>query len=400
MSKKRRNNPSIHVPKSFLVEKTGLSFRFWHADAFRLFSALFIICWLICWTVGCVILVGRLVAEPSLPNFVVAVPFWTGWVFVSFFLLPQTVYREQVQLDKTGFRYYKWPGLFSSRIFVPLTDIRAFKLVKYSWKTKMGQPVYCVRLYYAQDSLDFLVINHRGDVLEWVVKNAAPILKRLKETDSVLTTASDLVSVNLNPPRYRFWTCCDDAFQVVLTETKKPDWEMTGLTLFLFFFISPFWLLSLLSFFDGRFNKSTVVFDCCLWISVFLQLLLILLATFFVALIVYTLVCRLLLDYTQRQIWISLDQITERITLFGISRKRIILRSKIASVHLASYQTYWNSNYAEYYSRRFALNFMDSEGKKVGFLTYLSRTDARSIEKLVQPKQEQAALGNSSPVVR
>jgi hypothetical protein len=73
----------------------------------------FLFLWLIGWTVGCVVLLGRVIAEPTILHLSFAIPFWAAWLLVSCLVLNSFFRRERLELGPEGIQ-------FDCRVIIPI----------------------------------------------------------------------------------------------------------------------------------------------------------------------------------------------------------------------------------------------------------------------------------------
>ncbi len=65
----------------------------------------FLGCWLTCWTVGCVVLLGVVIAAPHVFLFLFALPFWAAWAFAASMLANSLFGAERLTASADGVGY-------------------------------------------------------------------------------------------------------------------------------------------------------------------------------------------------------------------------------------------------------------------------------------------------------
>lgn len=89
--------------------------------------AAFLMLWLSIWTMGCIMLVGAVIAQFSFFTLLFALPFWAAEVFVLAILGTLIASREDFTLDEAGVSYlYRVYGLRIQNRQVPLAEITSF----------------------------------------------------------------------------------------------------------------------------------------------------------------------------------------------------------------------------------------------------------------------------------
>ena len=115
-------------------------------------SWLFLLLWLIGWTVGCVVLLVVVIANPTLVMFAFGLPFWASWLFVAGVLVWMIFGKETLLLGRGEAHFLRTAFIRLSSRVVPLKEVQGFhecrscytKNDEYLWGIEMltlGQPV-------------------------------------------------------------------------------------------------------------------------------------------------------------------------------------------------------------------------------------------------------------------
>ena len=62
----------------------------------------FLLIWLTIWTIGCVVLTGMAIQDPSFQNIAFATPFLASWLFVFCFLVYTLTGKEHLRMTPHG----------------------------------------------------------------------------------------------------------------------------------------------------------------------------------------------------------------------------------------------------------------------------------------------------------
>lgn len=89
--------------------------------------ALFLLLWLTAWTVGCVVLAGMVINEPSLGNFAFAIPFWASWLFVAAMLVWMLFGKETLLLRQDKALFLRTALITLRTRGVPREEILGFR---------------------------------------------------------------------------------------------------------------------------------------------------------------------------------------------------------------------------------------------------------------------------------
>lgn len=89
--------------------------------------ATFLIVWLVFWTVTCIFLTRQVVQEPSREHLLLAIPFWSSWLFALCVLVKMLVGVEYFAIDASGIRFVEHVLMPVRRRQIPLEEIRQIK---------------------------------------------------------------------------------------------------------------------------------------------------------------------------------------------------------------------------------------------------------------------------------
>jgi hypothetical protein len=84
----------------------------------------FLLLWLSGWTVGCVLLAGLVLKEPTLEHILFAIPFWASWVFVACVLARMLFGCESLRVGPDGLVYRSRAIVTLVERHVPLREIK------------------------------------------------------------------------------------------------------------------------------------------------------------------------------------------------------------------------------------------------------------------------------------
>ena len=86
----------------------------------------FLLLWLIGWTVGCVFLVGLVIKEPKLGNFLFAIPFWASWLAVGAFVVWLWYGRETLLIQDEKVLFVREAFITLSMREIPVEELKNF----------------------------------------------------------------------------------------------------------------------------------------------------------------------------------------------------------------------------------------------------------------------------------
>jgi hypothetical protein len=162
-----------------------------------IFAGAFLVLWLIGWSVGCVMLISHVVANPSLFMILFAIPFVAAWFFVIFLILAILFGSERLWLGPEGLEY-DWKVLRTlGERRVPLAELRSVRAGARHRDNESGASSLCVNVETVGKPLDF------GSGLSekeqrWLVEVLSDYLAMLREQRSrqsgLSTDASELSS--------------------------------------------------------------------------------------------------------------------------------------------------------------------------------------------------------------
>lgn len=128
----------------------------------------FLMLWLTGWTVGCVFLVGLVIAQPNLFSLLFAIPFWASWVFVASIVAHSFCQRERLVLDRSGVDFRRDVVICIHSRQAPLAEIKRF--VKYERVTdnESGSKTSGIEMQTLGASLR-LIEGVRSEELDWLL---------------------------------------------------------------------------------------------------------------------------------------------------------------------------------------------------------------------------------------
>ena len=87
----------------------------------------FLLLWLIAWTVGCVFLLGMVIKEPTISNFMFGVPFWVSWLAVAGFLIWLWFGKETLLINPDKVLFLRQALITISTRAIPASEIQGFR---------------------------------------------------------------------------------------------------------------------------------------------------------------------------------------------------------------------------------------------------------------------------------
>jgi hypothetical protein len=84
----------------------------------------FLLIWLTGWTLGCVLLAGLVLKEPTLEHILFAIPFWASWAFVACVLARMLFGHENLRIGQDGLAYRSRAIVTLVERHVPLSEIK------------------------------------------------------------------------------------------------------------------------------------------------------------------------------------------------------------------------------------------------------------------------------------
>jgi hypothetical protein len=226
-------------------------------------SGCFLVLWLIGWTVGCVFLLGMVLAEPTLLHLAFAIPFWASWIFVFCWVMNSFFRREFFELGPEGIEFLCRVVIPIKRCTIPLGEVQGFDSYSKVTDSESNTRTWGLEVRSDGQGLRFgqgLPDDERAwliDQLQTHLSRLVPNRNRARMNSAASTeieTFEDqedasqqeaprsierltLTEIPLDPPSDSRWMRLDDFHQI--TFVTRGRWGCGALGMLLFF--NAFW---------------------------------------------------------------------------------------------------------------------------------------------------------------
>jgi hypothetical protein len=229
-------------------------------------GAVFFTVWLSMWTVGCVMLTGMLISEPTFMHLLFVALFWVPWLLSAALLVGMLRFEEELELDLQGVRHRSTTLVELSNRIVPLCELQDVEVACWSREaSNYAPPDYGIQMRTWGRPLRIFAGLPEPE-LRWLAHQLTQLLTALQAASSnsqadrhaidfarpdELPKPLTLVDREIEPPSDCQWTRSDEISALVFTSRGRWNWIAVGFVLFLNCFwngIVSFFLLSALGF--------------------------------------------------------------------------------------------------------------------------------------------------------